>query len=219
MATRQLLAELCDGYFGRSGVRVVIESVGGVDAARRVQAGEAFDVVVLGSEAIDKLMASGHLRPGSRVDLVRSRVAACVPADAATPDLSTEAGLRQALDTAGRIGFSTGPSGVALQKLFQRWGIDQAMAAKTVQAPPGVPVASLVAQGAISLGFQQLSELLDVPGITVVDSWPSTLPIVTTFSAGVTTHTLQADAVQAWLTYLSSREADAAKLLQGMEPA
>lgn len=219
MATRQVLAELCAEHRARTGVDVVFESVGGVDAARRVQAGEAFDIVVLGSDAIDKLVQAGHLRSGSRTDVVTSRVAACVPAGAAVPDLSTEAGLRQALDLAERIGYSTGPSGVALQKLFQRWGIDQALAARTVQAPPGVPVASLVAQGAISLGFQQLSELLHVPGIAIVRSWPASLPIVTTFSAGVPERTPHAGAVQALLSFLTSPDAEGAKRRQGMEPA
>ena len=219
MATRQVLAELCAEHTARSGVPVHIESVGGVDAARRVQAGEAFDVVVLGSDAIDRLIASGHLQAGSRTDIVRSSVAACVPAGAAMPDLSTEAGLRQALEAAGRIGFSTGPSGVALQKLFQRWGIDQAMAARTVQAPPGVPVASLVARGEIALGFQQLSELLGVPGIAIVPGWPASIPIVTTFSAGVPVRTPHAGAVQALLSFLTSPDAEGAKRRQGMEPA
>ena len=219
MATRQVLADLCVEHRARCGVQVDFESVGGVDAARRVQAGEAFDIVVLGSDAIDKLIASGHLQAGSRTDIVTSSVAACVPSGAAVPDLSTEAGLRQALDAAGRIGFSTGPSGVALQKLFQRWGIDQAMAAKTVQAPPGVPVASLVARGDIALGFQQLSELLHVPGITIVRHWPASVPIVTTFSAGVPAGTPHATAVQALLAWLTSPDADAAKRRQGMEPA
>ena len=68
MATRQVLAELAAAYTQRSGVAVAIESVGGVDAARRVAAGEAFDVVLLASDAIDKLQAQGHVLPGSRVD-------------------------------------------------------------------------------------------------------------------------------------------------------
>jgi molybdate transport system substrate-binding protein len=86
MATRQVLAELTAAYTARAGRAVAIESVGGVDAAKRVQAGEAFDVVILASDAIDKLIAAGHLRPG-RVDLVTSGVAACVRADAPVPDL------------------------------------------------------------------------------------------------------------------------------------
>ena len=218
MATRQVLAELTGAYTARTGQAVAIESVGGVDAAKRVAAGEAFDVVILASDAIDKLIAAGHLQAG-RVDLVRSGVAACVRDGAPAPDLSSEASVQAALLAADKISYSTGPSGVALQKLFERWGIAEAMAAKTVQAPPGVPVASLVAKGEVALGFQQLSELLHVPGIAIVRSWPASLPIVTTFSAGVPERTPHAGAVQALLSFLTSPDAEGAKRRQGMEPA
>ena len=123
MATRQVLAELADAYCQRSGVKAAFESVGGVDAAKRVQAGEPFDVVVLAAEAIDKLIASRHVVAGSRSDLVRSAVAIAVRAGAPRPDIGTEAALRVAVLSARTIGHSTGPSGTALLQLFERWGI------------------------------------------------------------------------------------------------
>ncbi len=218
MATRQVLAELTAAYTARSGQPVAIESVGGVDAAKRVAAGEAFDVVILASDAIDKLIAAGHLLPG-RVDLVKSGVAACVRAGAAVPDLSSEAAVQAALLAADKISYSTGPSGVALQKRFERWGIAEAMAGKTVQAPPGVPVASLVAKGEVALGFQQLSELLHVEGITIAGPLPEPIQITTVFSAGIAVNTARADAVRALLAFMTSREADAAKQRQGMASA
>ena len=85
MATKAVLADLANAYEARSRHVIVIESVGGVDAARRVQAGEPFDVVVLASDAIDKLLASEHLVAGSKVDLARSSVAVAVPAGARGP--------------------------------------------------------------------------------------------------------------------------------------
>jgi hypothetical protein len=78
MATKALLADLTQAYLAQTGVSVQIESVGGVDAAKRVQAGEAFDMVLLASDAINKLMASGHVQLGSRCDWVRSPVAVAV---------------------------------------------------------------------------------------------------------------------------------------------
>ena len=89
MATRQVLADLADAYLRRSGIEVDFESVGGVDAARRVQAGEAFDVVVLAADAIDRLVASGHVVADSRSDLVRSGVAVAVREGCARPDIGT----------------------------------------------------------------------------------------------------------------------------------
>ena len=153
MATRQVLADLVAGFAQQSGTQAAVESVGGGDAAKRVAAGEAFDVVILASDAIDKLMAAGHLVPGSKVDWVHSGVAVAVPAGAPLPDLSSEDVVRAAVLAAPSISLSTGPSGVALGKLFERWGIADQIAPRMVQAPPGVPVGSLVAKGEVALGF------------------------------------------------------------------
>jgi len=217
MATRQLLAELVADYEKQANIEIAIESVGGVDAAKRVQAGEAFDVVILASDAIDKLIAAGHIDPTSKVNLVNSGVAVAVKAGAAAPDISSEAAVKATVLAAKTISYSTGPSGVALAKLFERWGIEQQIASRVVQAPPGVPVGSLVAKGEVELGFQQLSELIHLDGISIVGPLPSEIQITTTFSAGVCTASTQADAVKAMLAYMTSPAASAAKLRQGME--
>ncbi len=219
MAMRQVLAELVDAFQRRTGWRVAIESVGGVDAARRVQAGEAFDVVILASDAIDKLVAAGCVQAGSKVDLVRSGVAVAVRAEARQPDISTEAALRQAVLAARSISYSTGPSGVALARLFERWGIAGEIQGRIVQAPPGIPVGSLVARGEVELGFQQFSELINLEGITVLGPLPPEIQIITTFSAGVCTGSPMASAVRAMLDDMNSPEAMEVKRRQGMEPA
>jgi molybdate transport system substrate-binding protein len=217
MATRQLLADLVADYKKSVSIDIAIESVGGVDAAKRVQAGEAFDVVILASDAIDKLIASGHIDPTSKVNLVNSGVAVAVKAGAASPDISSEAAVKAAVLAAKTISYSTGPSGVALAKLFERWCIAEQIASSIVQAPPGVPVGSLVAKGEVELGFQQLSELIHLDGISIVGPLPPEIQITTTFSAGVCTVSTQADAVKAMLAYMASPAAAAAKLRQGME--
>ena len=219
MATRLLLAELAESFTKRSGVYVAIESVGGVDAAKRVQGGEAFDVVILASDAIDKLIASGHLLAGSKVDLVHSGVAVAVRAGAPHLDISSEDAVRAAVLASPTLSYSTGPSGVALARLFERWGIADEIKSRIVQAPPGVPVGSLVARGDVALGFQQLSELLHVQGITVVGPLPHDIQILTTFSAAVCASSQRPDEVRALLNYLASPQTAAAKRLQGMEPA
>ena len=223
MATRQVLAELSAAFAQQTGSTVEIESVGGVDAAKRVQAGEAFDVVVLGSDAIDKLIASGHAHAGSRVDLVRSGVAVAVREGAVQPDISSEEAVKLAVLSAQSISYSTGPSGVALANLFEKWGIAQVIQSRMVQAPPGVPVGSLVAKGEVALGFQQLSELLHVPGIAIVGPLPDAIQITTVFSAALPAvldkASSQAQHVQALLTYMNSPQATDAKIRQGMAPA
>lgn len=218
MATRQLLSELTAAYTQRSGQSVSIVSVGGVDAAKRVQAGEAFDVVILASDAIAKLVASGHLRPDSVVDLVHSGVAVAVRAGRPAPDISSEDAVRQAVLAAPTLGYSTGPSGVALAQLFERWGIAEQIKGHIVTAPPGVPVGSLVAKGEVALGFQQLSELIHVDGIRIVGPLPSAIQITTTFSAAMTTGCTRAPDARALLDFMASPEAAEAKQRQGMQP-
>ncbi|HEY9095445.1 MAG TPA: substrate-binding domain-containing protein [Hydrogenophaga sp.] len=222
MATRLLLGELVQAFEAMGGESVAFESVGGVDAARRVAEGESFDLVVLASDAIDKLTAAGHLQAGSRVDVVRSGVSVAVRQGAPHPDISSEAALRQAVLAADTVGYSTGPSGVALLKQFDAWGVTDALKGRLVQARPGVPVASMVASGEVALGFQQLSELLNVKGIEIVGPLPEVVQIVTTFSAGVP-NALSHDpqrlaAVRAFLDFVCSPAVDAVKRRHGMAP-
>ena len=219
MATRAVLAELAAAYLQRTGHDVHIESVGGVDAARRVQAGEVFDAVFLAADAIDKLIASGHARAGSRVDLVRSAVAVAVRKGAPRPDLGSEAAVKRAVQAAHSISYSTGPSGVYLTRLFERWGIADEVRRRLVQAPPGVPVGSLVARGEVELGFQQLSELTHLDGITVLGTLPADIAFITTFSGAVCATSVQPDAARELLAFLAEPQAAAAKRRHGMEAA
>jgi len=218
MATRQLLADLI-GRFQADHPQPLIqaEAVGGVDAAKRVQADEAFDVVVLASDAIDKLIAAGKaLAP--RFDVVSSGVAVAVQAGAPRPDISTEAALKQAVLAAPTLSYSTGPSGVQLAKLFERWGIADEIKPRIVQAPPGVPVGSLVAKGEVALGFQQLSEMMNLPGIDVIGPLPSEVQITTIFSAAIAITCAEPAAVQPLLSFLVSAQTAQLKHDNGMAP-
>ena len=219
MATRQVLADLVAKFQQSSSQQVSVESVGGVDAARRVQAGEAFDVVVLAANAIGQLTEAGKIVPGSRVDLVRSGVSIAVRAGAPQPDIGSEEAVRQAVLSARSLSYSTGPSGVHLVKLFERWGIAGDIKSRIAQAPPGVPVGSLVARGEVELGFQQLSELIHLSGIDVLGPLPPAIQIITTFSAGLAVASTQAAAVRTLLDFMVSPAAVQAKLRNGMEPA
>ena len=218
MATKAVLAELAQAYTSSSGERVVVESVGGVDAKKRVQEGEAFDAVVLSGEAIDDLMSEGHLAPGSKTDFVTSGVAVAVRAGASRPSIESEAELRSAVLGARSIGFSTGPSGVKLAHLLERWGIARAVRDRIVTPPPGIPVGELVARGEVELGFQQRSELIHLKGIDLVGPLPPAVQIVTTFSAALGARSGRPEATGALLAFLCSDRAAAAKRRQGMDP-
>lgn len=221
MATRQLVAELIAAWRERGAAPfdVVAEAVGGVEAARRVREGEAVDIVMLAASAIDSLIGDSRVVAGSRVDLVDSGVAIAVRAGAARPDIGSEAALRAAIEAAPTLGYSTGPSGTALGKLFERWGIAQTVADRLVQAPPGVPVGSLVADGRVALGFQQLSELMNLDGIDVVGPMPPGIEITTTFSAGIATASTRPEQARLFIAHMASPDMAAVKRRNGMEPA
>ena len=165
------------------------------------------------------ITSSVSVMAGSVVDLVHSGVAVAVKAGAPRPDLSSEASVKAAVLAARSIGYSTGPSGTALLKLFERWGIAAQLEGRLVQARAGVPVGALVAGGEVELGFQQRSELIHLQGITLVGDLPEAIRIDTIFSAGICTAATQSAAARALLAFMASPETAAAKRAQGMEPA
>lgn len=217
MATRQLLAELAADWQTRCGQQTIIESVGGVDAARRVQAGEDFDLVFLAVDALRKLQAAGCIVPGTQVDLVVSGTSVAVPAGAALPDIQSEAAVRAAVLAAPSLSYSTGPSGVALAQLFERWGIAEQIKPRIVTPPPGTPVGALLAQGRVALGFQQLSELIHVPGICIVGPMPTEITIDTVFAGAVRQGSHRLQEACDLLAFMASPDALPAKLRQGMQ--
>lgn len=217
MAAREVLKELASRHTQAGGAPVDARAAGGVDVAKRVRAGEALDVVVLASNVIDELLAEGHLA-GKRFDLVRSGVGIAVPAGAARPDVASEAAVRAALVAAPTISFSTGPSGTYLQKLFERWGILSTVKDRILIPPPGVPVGSFVAEGKAALGFQQLSELINVPGIQVLGPLPDAIQQMTVFAGAVARSSAQPAAAQALLASMTAPSTADVKRRFGMEP-
>lgn len=218
MATRLILGELSQRYEAAKGVTVAIQSMGGVDAAKRVREGEATDVVILASGPMAKLEAEGHLVAGSVRGFTRSGMAIAVRSGAARPDISTGEAVKAAVMAAGKVCYSTGPSGDHLLQLCAAWGV-AADDPRLVKAPPGVPVGSFVAQGEADLGFQQLSELIHVKGIEVLGPLPPEIQNVTVFAAGVAATSVQPDQTADLIAYLASPETAAVKRAQGMEPA
>ena len=218
MAMRRILAELAEVYERQSAQRVVVESTGGVDAARRVRANEPFDFVVLADDAIDALAASAHVDPETRIDVANSGIAIAVKTGAPRHDISNERAVHDAVLRARSIGYSTGPSGSHVMQLFERWGIAETFASRIVQAPPGVPVGALIAKGEVELGFQQLSELIDLAGVDVIGLLPPEIQQTTVFSAAVCNESRQRVAARRFLSFLASAATDDVKRRHGMEP-
>jgi molybdate transport system substrate-binding protein len=217
MATQHLLVELAPEHAKRGGPRIVLTNVSGIEAAARVRGGEPWDFIVVAGDAIAKLEAERHLVAGSRVDVARSGIAVAVRQGAAPPDLSSEAAFRAALDRARKIGYSTGPSGVHLLKLFERWGIAQSIQPRLAQAPPGVAVASMVASGEVELGLQQLSEMIHSEGIVVAGLLPPGAQAITTFSGGVCARSAHPHEARAVLEFFASPGNDEARRRHGLQ--
>jgi molybdate transport system substrate-binding protein len=216
MATRQILGELTQRYETATGVSAAIKAMGGVDAAKLVREGEATDIVILASGPMAKLEAEGHLIAGSVKGFARSGMAIAVRTGTPHPDIGSEEAVKRAVFAARTVGYSTGPSGDHLVSLCERWGLP---ADRLLKAPPGVPVGSLVAKGEADLGFQQLSELINVPGLDVVGPLPPEIQATTIFAAGIASTSKQPKETEALIAYLTSAGTDAVKRDQGMEPA
>ena len=219
MATRQLLADLAEAYEQQTGVRVAITSMGGVEAARLIRAGESTDLIVLALNAMEQLEAEGHIVSGMRAGFARSGIAMAVRSGAPRPSVNDGESVKQAILQAGRICYSTGPSGDHLKRLLQQWGISALISERLLQAAPGVPVGTMLSRGDADLGFQQLSELLHVPGIEIVGPLPPEIQAVTVFTAGVANTSSHQEETRALIAYLTSPEVEAAKRQYGMEPA
>ena len=216
MATRHILADLARDYESQSGALVEIRSMGGVEAAKLVRAGEATDIVVLASKVMGALEAEGHLAKGDTRDFARSEIGIAVRLGSARPSVADEETVRRAMWDARRICYSTGPSGDHLKALCEKWGVPLTRA---LVAPPGAPVATLVANGEADLGFQQLSELIGQPGIEIAGPLPREIQAVTVFSAGTSTTSQDPEGARALIRYLASAETHDAKRRHGMEPA
>ena len=214
MATKALLGDLVRAYQALSGVELDIESVGGVVAADRVKANEPFDLVMLASGALDKLIAQDLVK--GKVVLAYSDVAVAVPEQSADYAIGTEEALRETLLAVDTIGYSTGPSGDGLLKLFERWGLSEVLQKKLIQAPAGRSVGTLVADGTVQIGFQQYSELFTVAGIKVLGLMPKGCEIITTFCAGVGSVSSQEVASKQFLEYLETANLADIKRQNGM---
>jgi molybdate transport system substrate-binding protein len=186
--------------------------------ASRLQRGEPIDVVIVAAAALDDLIKGGTVVKGSRVDLARSAIGVAVRAGAPTPDISSVDALKRALLQAKSIAYSASVSGDYVStELFQRLGIAAEMKGKSRRIE-GERVAAVVARGDAELGFQQISELLPVAGITYLGPLPDDVQRVTVFSAGIAASAKSPDAAKALIAFLASAAAVPAITKTGLEP-
>jgi len=189
----------------------------------RLARGEAADMVIMDGSAADALVQRGLARADSRTDLALSQIGMVVRAGAAKPDIGSVDAFRSALLAARSVAYSDSSSGTYLSTtLFARLGVADQLAAKSrkVRGPPsGEPVAAVVARGDAEIGFQQVSELIHVPGITFVGAIPAELQPGFAFAGAITSNARQPEAAAALLRYLASPEAAPVIVKAGLAPA
>jgi molybdate transport system substrate-binding protein len=184
----------------------------------RLARDEKFDVLILASPALDSFIKSGAVQPGTRVDLVASVIGVAVKAGAPKPDISTVPALRQALLNAKSVAYSASASGTYLStELFPKMGIAEQMS-KTAKKIYSERVGTVVARGDAELGFQQVSELIPIPGIDFIGEIPSEVQQTVLFSAGITSNVGNVDASRDLIAFLASPKAVPTIQKAGLKP-
>ena len=222
-AFAEALKELAPEYEKQSPNKIIISYGSSMGAApdsipSRLSKGEQFDVLILAAPALDTFMKDGVLQSGTRVDLVASVMGAVVKTGAPKPDISTMAGLKSALLNAKSVAYSASASGVYLStELFPKMGISEQMD-KTARKIYSERVASVVARGDAELGFQQVSELIPIPGVDFIGELPPEAQKTVLFSAGITSNTKNQEASKDLIQFLASKKAVPIIQKAGLKP-
>jgi molybdate transport system substrate-binding protein len=185
----------------------------------RLKRGEPIDVIILAGPGLEALIKDGMVDPSTRVDLVRSLIAMAVRNGTPKPDISTVDALKRTLLQAKSIGSSDSASGVYLRTvLFPRLGIADQIKAKSKVIEAYERVGDALARGDIEIGFQQVSELKPVPGITIVAPLPEGAQEVTIFAAAIPKGAKNPDAARRLIQFLSSPAVASIVRQTGLEP-
>lgn len=219
LATREAYLELLPQFERSSGHKVATTWAGTVDIMKRIGAGEVYDLIIASKSAIEDLTGSGKIAAGSRADMAKTGIGVAVRSGAQRPDVSSADALKRTLLAARTVGYSTGPSGVYLGKLFERMGIAAEVKAKTCQVASGMTVGPIIASGEAEIGFQQISELAHVDGIDYIGPLPAEVQSITVFSIGLHAQAPQPDAARALAKFLTGPEARAMLAKHGLETA
>ena len=185
----------------------------------RLKRGEPIDVIILASPGLDDLIKQGMVDAATRVDLVRSLIGMGVRTGAPKPDISTLDAFKRTLLQAKSIGYSDSASGVYLRtELFPRLGVADQIKGKSKVVEAFERVGDAVARGDVEIGFQQISELRPVPGITIVGPLPEGAQQVTIFSAAIPKVAKNVDAARRLIQFLSSPAVASLVQQTGLEP-
>ena len=214
VAVREPYVELAPVFERVTGNKVATMWVGAGAIIERIKGGEIVDLVIGTASGIDELNKLGRLVSG--VAMTKSGVGVAVRSGTTRPDISSGEALKRTLLASKSIALSVGPSGVYLSGLFQKWGIADELKPKIKQS--GGQIGDVLARGDAEIGFQQVSELVAVKGITYLGPLSDDIQMITVFSGGVHSQAKNPAGAAALLKFLTSPDAAQAIRKAGMEP-
>jgi molybdate transport system substrate-binding protein len=218
IATREAYNDLLPEFERVSGQKVTTTWAGTVDIMKRMAAGgEDHDLVIISSNELEDLIKQGKIATGSRADLAKSEIGVAVKAGAPKPDISSAEALKSTLLAAKSVGYTSGPSGVYMGNLVERMGIAVEVKAKFRSVPSGGTIGTIVAAGDCEIGFQQVSELVHIPGIDYAGPLPADIQRVTIFSSGIQSGAENAAGAKALQQFLTTPAAAAVMRKHGLE--
>jgi molybdate transport system substrate-binding protein len=219
IATKEAYLELVPQFETLSGHKVATTWAGTTAIMQRMTAGERYDLVIISSSELDELSRQGKIVSGSRVDLAKSGIGVAVRSGAPKPDIGSAEALKRALLAAKTVGYTSGPSGVYMGGLIERMGIANEVKAKFRSVPSGGTIGTIVASGDCEIGFQQVSELVHIPGIDYIGPLPADVQRVTVFSCGLQSGAPEPNAAKALVAFLTTPAAVAVMQKHGLEAA
>jgi len=204
----------------QTGHKLVIDNDTVGALAKRIEGGEAFDVVIVSPAAVDDLVKKGKAAGGTRQVLARVGIGVMVKEGAPKPDISTVDAFKKAVLDAKSVAYidpaSGGSSGIYLANLFEKLGIANAVKPKA-KLKQGGYVADLIVSGEAELGIHQISEILPAKGVTLVGPLPAEIQNYTTYAAGLSANARDAGAAKALIQALAGSMAAPVLKAKGME--
>ncbi|GGF88741.1 molybdenum ABC transporter substrate-binding protein [Azorhizobium oxalatiphilum] len=221
-AFKPVVAEVAARFAADTGTQVKLDNDTAGALVRRVNGGETFDVLILTPGALADLQKAGKVGAGAIAPLAKVGIGVAVKAGAPRPDISTSDAFKQTLLAAQRVAMidpaAGGSSGIYLTRLFERWGIADAIRAKAVLVPGGL-VATRLVSGEADIAIHQISEILAVPGADLVGPLPADIQNFTVYAGALAPAPADPQAAAAFLARLSGPDTTPILATKGMQPA
>src|SRR5688572_23850198 len=217
-AIATVLAEIGPQFERATGHKLTISTDLSSGFARRMEAGEPFDLLISSSSSFDAWIKDGKISAETRTNIARSGIGVGVRAGAPKPDISSVEAFKRALLDAKSIAYLRVGSGVYLADLMERLGIAEAIKPKLTR-PDSDIVSELVAKGEVELGMVVMTQILTTPGVDLVGPLPSEIQSYVMFTAGVSANSKAPHASKQLIQFLKGPKAVSTIKAQGMEVA